>query len=118
MTARSQGGGDAGLGLIVGDGDIEVHAVSLWAGCIHLLQSEARAAAQRVEQVVVTDLVGLTARATAAQPPLVLAVDVLAVLGAAVIYVVVAAALVLGVTRRGLRLKMERLGLETIPAGS
>ncbi len=49
---------------------------------------------------VVTDLVGLTARATAAQPPLVLAVDVLAVLGAAVIYVVVAAALVLGVTRR------------------
>ena len=49
---------------------------------------------------VVTDLVGLTARATAAQPPLVLAVDVLAVLGAAVIYVVVAAALVLVVTRR------------------
>ena len=49
---------------------------------------------------VVTDLVGLTARATAAQPPLVLAVDVLAVLGAAAIYVVVAAALVLGVTRR------------------
>ena len=37
---------------------------------------------------VVTDLVGLTARATAAEPPLVLAVDVVAVLGAAAIYVV------------------------------
>ena len=49
---------------------------------------------------VVTDLVGLTARATAAEPPLVLAVDVLAVLAAAAIYVVVAAALVLWVTRR------------------
>jgi hypothetical protein len=49
---------------------------------------------------VVTDLVGLTARATAAEPPLVLAVDVLAILGAAVIYVVIAAALVFGVTRR------------------
>ncbi len=49
---------------------------------------------------VVTDLVGLTARATAAEPPLVLAVDVVAVLGAAVIYVVIAAVLVLVVTRR------------------
>ena len=49
---------------------------------------------------VVTDLVGLTARATAAEPPLVLAVDVLAILGAAAIYIVIAAALVLGVTRR------------------
>jgi hypothetical protein len=49
---------------------------------------------------VVTDLVGLTARATAAEPPLVLAVDLLAVVGAAVVYTVVAAGLVLGVTRR------------------
>ena len=49
---------------------------------------------------VVTDLVGLTARATAAEPPLVLAVDVLAVLGAALVYVVIAAVLVLVVTRR------------------
>jgi hypothetical protein len=49
---------------------------------------------------VVTDLVGLTARATAAEPPLVLAVDVVALLGAAVIYVLLAAALVLVVTRR------------------
>ena len=49
---------------------------------------------------VVTDLVGLTARATAAEPPLVLAVDFRAVLGAALVYVVVAAALVLGITRR------------------
>ena len=49
---------------------------------------------------VVTDLVGLTARATAAEPPLVLAVDVVAVLGAAAIYVVIAAALVVVVTRR------------------
>jgi hypothetical protein len=49
---------------------------------------------------VVTDLVGLTARATAAEPPLVLAVNLLAVAGAAAVYVLVAAALVLGVTRR------------------
>ena len=49
---------------------------------------------------MVTDLVGLTARATAAEPPLVLAVDVLAILGAAAIYIVIAAALVFGVTRR------------------
>jgi hypothetical protein len=49
---------------------------------------------------VVTDLVGLTARATAAEPPLVLAVDLVAVLGAALIYVVIAAVLVLVVTRR------------------
>jgi ABC-type lipoprotein release transport system permease subunit len=49
---------------------------------------------------VVTDLVGLTARATAAEPPLVLAVDLLAVVGATAVYVVVAAVLVLAVTRR------------------
>ena len=49
---------------------------------------------------MVTDLVGLTARATAAEPPLVLAVDLLAVVGAAAVYVLVAAVLVLGVTRR------------------
>jgi hypothetical protein len=49
---------------------------------------------------VVTDLVGLTARATTAEPPLVLAVDVVAVLGAALVYVVIAAVLVLMVTRR------------------
>ena len=49
---------------------------------------------------VVTDLVGLTARATAAEPPLVLAVGLLGVVGAAAVYIVVAAALVLVVTRR------------------
>ena len=49
---------------------------------------------------VVTDLVGLTARATAAEPPLVLDVDLLVVLGAAALYAVVAAALVLVTTRR------------------
>ena len=49
---------------------------------------------------VVTDLVGLTARATAAEPPLVLEVDVLVVLGAAAVYVLAAAALVLLATRR------------------
>ena len=49
---------------------------------------------------VVTDLVGLTARATAAEPPLVLEVDVLVVLGAAALYVLAAAALVLLATRR------------------
>ncbi len=49
---------------------------------------------------VVTDLVGLTARATAAEPPLVLEVDVLVVLGAAALYVLAAAVLVLLATRR------------------
>jgi hypothetical protein len=49
---------------------------------------------------VVTDLVGLTARATAAEPQLVLEVDVLVVLAAAAVYVLAAAALVLLATRR------------------
>jgi hypothetical protein len=49
---------------------------------------------------VVTDLVGLTARATAAEPPLVLEVDLRVVLGAALLYVLAAAALVLVSTRR------------------
>ena len=50
---------------------------------------------------VVTDLVGLTARATAAEPPLVLEVDVLVVVGAAVASTsLAAAALVLLATRR------------------
>ena len=49
---------------------------------------------------VVTDLVGLTARATAAEPPLVLDVDALVVVGAAALYVAAAAALVLLATRR------------------
>ena len=49
---------------------------------------------------VVTDLVGLTARATAAEPPLVLELDVLVVLGAAALYVLAAAVLVLFATRR------------------
>ena len=51
-----------------------------------------------LSRAVVTDLVGLTARATAAEPPLVLAVDVLAILGAAPRYVVIA-----GGARRGSR---------------
>ena len=49
---------------------------------------------------VVTDLVGLTARATAAEPPLVLEVDVLVVVGAAALYVLAAAALVVLATQR------------------
>jgi ABC-type lipoprotein release transport system permease subunit len=49
---------------------------------------------------LVTDLVGLTARATAAEPPLVLDVDLGVVLGAALLYVLVAAALVVLATRR------------------
>jgi hypothetical protein len=49
---------------------------------------------------VVTDLVGLTARATAAEPPLVLEVDLRVVLGAALVYILAAAALVLLSTRR------------------
>jgi hypothetical protein len=49
---------------------------------------------------VVTDLVGLTARATAAEPPLVLEVDVLVVVGAVALYALAAAALVVLATRR------------------
>ena len=49
---------------------------------------------------VVTDLVGLTARATAPQPPLVLDVDALVVAAAVVVYALVAAALILLATRR------------------
>ena len=49
---------------------------------------------------VVTDLVGLTARATAAQPPLVLDVDGLVVAAAVAIYVAAAVMLVLLTTRR------------------
>jgi hypothetical protein len=49
---------------------------------------------------VVTDLVGLTSRATASEPPLVLDVDVLVVLAAAALYVLAAGALVLLATRR------------------
>jgi hypothetical protein len=49
---------------------------------------------------VVTDLVGLTARATAAEPPLVLDVDLAVVVGAAVLYVAAAGGLVWLATRR------------------
>ena len=49
---------------------------------------------------VVTDLVGLTARATAAEPPLVLDVDGSVIGGAVVLYAAVATVLVLLATRR------------------
>jgi len=49
---------------------------------------------------VVTDLVGLTARATAAQPPLALDVDGRVVLAATALYVLAAVALVLVATSR------------------
>ena len=49
---------------------------------------------------VVTDLVGLTARATAPEPPLVLDVDALVVAAAVVLYALVAMALILFATRR------------------
>ena len=49
---------------------------------------------------VVTDLVGLTARATAPQPPLVLDLDAVVVAAAVAVYVAAAAALVLLATRR------------------
>ena len=49
---------------------------------------------------VVTDLVGLTARATAAEPPLVLEVDGVVVLAAVGLYAATAAGLVLLATRR------------------
>jgi hypothetical protein len=48
----------------------------------------------------VTDLVGLTARATAPEPPLVLDVDALVVLAAVAVYALAAVALVLTATRR------------------
>ena len=49
---------------------------------------------------VVTDLVGLTARATAPEPPLVLEVDALVVVAALVLYAVAATGLILLATRR------------------
>ena len=49
---------------------------------------------------VVTDLVGLTARATAPEPPLVLDVDGLVVVAAVIAYALAAAALILFATRR------------------
>jgi hypothetical protein len=49
---------------------------------------------------VVTDLVGLTARATSPEPPLVLEVDLLVVAAAIVLYLLAALALVVGATRR------------------
>lgn len=49
---------------------------------------------------IVTDLVGLTARATAPQPPLAVDVDALVIAAAAALYVLVAGALVLAATRR------------------
>ena len=49
---------------------------------------------------VVTDLVGLTARATAPEPSLVLDVDALVVLAAVVVYALAAAGLILLATRR------------------
>jgi ABC-type lipoprotein release transport system permease subunit len=52
---------------------------------------------------VVTDLVGLTARATAAAPPLVLDVDAVVVAAAVVVYAAAAAALVVFATRRAFR---------------
>jgi hypothetical protein len=54
-AAGSQGCGDAGLGLVLRYGDIEVHAVALWAYRLHLLRSEAWASARRVSQEVVRD---------------------------------------------------------------
>ena len=49
---------------------------------------------------VVTDLVGLTARATSPEPPLVLAVDTAVVAAAVVLYVLAAGGLILLATRR------------------
>ena len=49
---------------------------------------------------VVTDLVGLTARATSAEPPLVLDVDGAVVAGAVILYLAAAAGLILLATRR------------------
>ena len=49
---------------------------------------------------VVTDLVGLTARATAAEPPLVLELDGLVVAAGVAVYALAATALVLLATRR------------------
>jgi hypothetical protein len=49
---------------------------------------------------VVTDLVGLTARATAPEPPLVLDVDALVVAAAVAVYAIGAVVLVYAATRR------------------
>jgi hypothetical protein len=90
---EAQGASPALLRRIVRLRGIVVAAAGLAAGA---LAGIALAAA-------VTDLVGLTARATAAEPPLVLEVDGLVVAAAVVLYGAAAAGLVLLATRRAFR---------------
>ncbi len=87
---EAQGASPALLRRIVRLRALTVAAVGIVAGA---LTGVALAA-------VVTDLVGLTARATAAEPPLTLEVDVLVVLAAGALYALAAAALVVLATRR------------------
>jgi hypothetical protein len=48
--------GDPGLGLLMRDGDVDMHAVTLRARDIHSLELKARASTRRVEQVIIADL--------------------------------------------------------------
>jgi len=56
VTPRSEGVSDAGLSLLMRDGDVDVHAVALRTRDIHSLEVKARAQARRVGQVIIADL--------------------------------------------------------------
>jgi ABC-type lipoprotein release transport system permease subunit len=90
LDLEAQGASPSLLRRIVRLRALTVAAAGLLAGALAGLALAA----------VVTDLVGLTARATAPEPPLVLDVDALVVVAAVVVYALAAAGLILLATRR------------------
>jgi len=56
VAARRQSGSDARIRLVTGQVDVDVDAVALRAGCIHLLEPEGRSAAERIKQIFLADL--------------------------------------------------------------
>jgi len=90
LDLEAQGASPSLLRRIVRLRALTVAAAGLLAGALAGLALAA----------VVTDLVGLTARATAPEPPLVLDVDALVVVGAVALYALGAAGLILVATRR------------------
>jgi ABC-type lipoprotein release transport system permease subunit len=90
LDLEAQGASPSLLRRIVRLRALTVAAAGLLAGALAGLALAA----------VVTDLVGLTARATAPEPPLVLDVDALVVAAAVVVYALAAAGLILLATRR------------------
>ena len=90
LDLEAQGASPSLLRRIVRLRALTVAAAGLFAGALAGLALAA----------VVTDLVGLTARATSAEPPLVLDVDASVVVAAVVLYALAAAGLILLATRR------------------